>query len=64
MLQRTTEDLTEYPKPASDKLGKKSMAAFFPRAPLGDSQPALIQFSSVQLPYSGSRNVLKNMRTC
>ena len=48
MLQ-PTEDLTEYPKPASEKPGKKGMAAFFSRAPLGDSQPALIQFSSTPL---------------
>jgi hypothetical protein len=48
MLQ-PTEDLTKHPKPASEKLGKKSMTAFFSRAPLGDNQPALIQFSSAPL---------------
>jgi len=49
MLQRTTEDLTGYPKQASGKLGKKGLATFFPRTPHGDSQPALIQFSSTPL---------------
>jgi len=48
MLQ-PTEDLTEYPKPVSEKPGKKGMAAFFSRTPLGDSQPALIHFSSAPL---------------
>jgi hypothetical protein len=48
MLQ-PTEDVTGYPRPASEKFGKNGMPEFFCRAPRSDSQPALIQFSSTPL---------------
>jgi hypothetical protein len=48
MLQ-PTDDLTEFPRPASERPGGKSMAAFFSGASVADSQPALIQFSSAPL---------------
>lgn len=49
MYQHTTEDLSKYPQPASEKTKQRSISAFFSKDPLSDNHPALIHFSAMPL---------------
>jgi hypothetical protein len=49
MVQHKSEDLTEDSRPALVQPEKRSILAFFSRAPLDESHPSLIHFSSMTL---------------